>query len=124
MDEDHLISAFRYVALNPVKAKLAAKAEDWPWPSARAYMADVDSDHVIVAPALDRIGDFAAFLADAGEGDALWAEVLKAEGVGRPVGAKAWIEQLEAKSGKTLSPLKRGPKPRAREPKGVYFNIS
>jgi len=29
MDEAHLMAAFRYVALNPVKAKLAARAGDW-----------------------------------------------------------------------------------------------
>jgi hypothetical protein len=29
----------RYVELNPVKAKLVAPAEDWPWSSARAHVA-------------------------------------------------------------------------------------
>ena len=34
MDESHLMAAFRYVALNPVKAKLAATAAvEWPWSS-------------------------------------------------------------------------------------------
>ena len=102
MDEDHLMAAFRYVALNPVKAKLVSKAEDWPWSSARAHIAGVDSAHATIAPALDRIGNFAAFLTDAPADDAIWA-ILKAERVGRPVGAKAWIERLEAESGKTLS---------------------
>ena len=31
MDEAHLIAAVRYVSLNPVRAGLVAKAEDWPW---------------------------------------------------------------------------------------------
>jgi putative transposase len=30
MDDAHLLTAVRYVELNPVKAKLAARAEDWP----------------------------------------------------------------------------------------------
>ena len=30
-DEAHLMAAFRYVALNPVKAKLDATPTDWPW---------------------------------------------------------------------------------------------
>jgi putative transposase len=30
MDEDHLMAAIRHVALNPVRARLAARAEDWP----------------------------------------------------------------------------------------------
>ena len=29
MNEDHWLAAFRYVALNPVKAKLVDKAQDW-----------------------------------------------------------------------------------------------
>ena len=35
MDEDHLVSAVRYVAMNPVRAGLAARAQDWPWSSVR-----------------------------------------------------------------------------------------
>src|SRR5271167_2558152 len=30
MDEEHLIAAVRYVALNPVRARLVEKAADWP----------------------------------------------------------------------------------------------
>ncbi len=29
MDEDHLVAAWRYVALNPVRARLVRRAEDW-----------------------------------------------------------------------------------------------
>jgi REP element-mobilizing transposase RayT len=29
--ETHLMAAFRYIALNPVKAKLDATPTDWPW---------------------------------------------------------------------------------------------
>jgi putative transposase len=38
MDDAHLATAIRYVELNPVKAGLAARAEDWPWSSARAHV--------------------------------------------------------------------------------------
>ena len=34
MDEEHLMAAARYVALNPVRAGLVGRAEDWPWSSA------------------------------------------------------------------------------------------
>jgi len=34
--EAHLMAAVRYVALNPVRARLVARAEDWPWSSTRA----------------------------------------------------------------------------------------
>lgn len=117
MDEDHLMSAFRYVALNPVKAKLVARAEDWPWSSTGAYLEGNDTQYVKVEPALSRIGNFADFLRGAPEADAAWANLLKAEGIGRPVGAKEWIEALERLHGKTLSPQKRGPKPKTVEAK-------
>lgn len=113
MDEDHLMAAFRYVALNPVKAGLVKRAADWPWSSVRAHVAGESTAHVVVEPALSRIPDFSAFLDAEPHGEARWSEVLKAELIGRPVGAKAWIEQLERQYGKAFSPRKRGPKPKA-----------
>ena len=38
MDEAHLPACARYVALNPVRAGLVARAEDWRWSSARAHL--------------------------------------------------------------------------------------
>jgi REP-associated tyrosine transposase len=34
--DEHLMDAFRYIALNPVKAGLCARPEDWRWSSYRA----------------------------------------------------------------------------------------
>jgi REP element-mobilizing transposase RayT len=42
MDESHLISAVCYVSLNPVRARLVAQAEDWPWSSVRAHINGAD----------------------------------------------------------------------------------
>ena len=54
MDEAHLCAAFRYVALNPVRAGLVAKAQDWPWSSVRAHLAGESDGIVAVEPALER----------------------------------------------------------------------
>ena len=97
MDEDHLMAAFRYVALGPVKAKLVERTEDWPWASTRAHLAGVDTSYVKVGPALSRTPDFAAFVAVTPEENPLWSDVLRAETIGRPVGAKEWIAELERK---------------------------
>ena len=35
MDEPHFVAALRYVALNPVRARLTERAEDWRWSSTR-----------------------------------------------------------------------------------------
>jgi putative transposase len=112
MDEDHLMAAFRYVALNPVKAGLVGRAADWPWSSAAAHIAGRSTPHVAVEPALERIADFAAFVDTEADDQASWEDVLRAERIGRPAGSKAWVEALERRLGRPLSPQRRGPKPR------------
>lgn len=112
MDEPQLVSALRYVALNPVRARLVERAEDWRWSSTAAHIAGEDSDFVTVAPALERVGDFAAFLGEPFDEALTYAALRKAESVGRPVGSKEWLADMEARSGLTLAPRKRGPVPR------------
>jgi putative transposase len=114
MDEAHLAAAARYVALNPVRAKLVDRAEDWPWSSARAHLARKDDQLVEVAPLLERLGDFAAFLGGAEDQQSTRALRI-AETTGRPVGNAAWVGELEARSGRSLAPKKRGPRPGAKE---------
>ncbi|WP_225206060.1 transposase [Novosphingobium huizhouense] len=112
MDEQHLHAAFRYVALNPVRARLVARAQDWRWSSARAHIAGQD-DHVVkVAPALERIGDFAKFLGEEFDEAFTYAALRKAESLGRPVGSREWLEDMERRTGLALLPGKRGPKPK------------
>ena len=112
MDEQHLHAAFRYVALNPVRARLVPHAEDWLWSSVRAHLAEMD-DHVVkVAPALERIGNFRAFLGEAFDEAFTYAALRHAETIGRPIGSRQWLEDMEHRSGLQLLPRKRGPKPR------------
>lgn len=65
MDEAHLASALRYVALNPVRAKLVERAGDRRWLSTAAHLAGESDRFVDVAPGLERVGDFSAFLGEA-----------------------------------------------------------
>jgi putative transposase len=112
MDEAHFVSALRYVALNPVRTRLVAKAQDWAWSSTRALIAGNDDGFVTVAPALERVDDFAAFLGQDFDEQKSYAALRKAEAVGRPVGSKDWMSQMEARTGRTIIPAKRGPAPR------------
>jgi putative transposase len=66
MDETPLAAALRYVAPNPVEARLAELAQDWPWSSTATLVAGGSTRHVDGAPALARTGDFGAFLASGG----------------------------------------------------------
>jgi putative transposase len=110
MDEGHLAAALRYVALNPVRARLAARAIDWPWSSVHAHLGRVASDGLTTtAPVLDRYPDFAEMLA-AGEDEAQSERLRRAETIGRPLGADAFLERLERESGRSLKPGRRGRK--------------
>src|ERR1700704_3372163 len=79
MDEAHLVCALRYVALNPVRARLTERAEDWPWSSTAAHLAGVDNGFVTVAPALERVGNFAAFLGEQFDETMSYAALRQAE---------------------------------------------
>lgn len=116
MDEPHFVTALRYVALNPVRARLVERAEDWPWSSTRALIAGQDDHVVTVAPALERVGNFAAFLGEPFDEALSYAALRKAESVGRPVGSKEWLAAMEAQTGLMLAPQKRGPKARMAAP--------
>lgn len=113
MDEAHLACALRYVALNPVRARLVRRPKDWRWSSVRAHLAGEDDHVVTVAPTLERVGDFAAFLGEDFDEAMTYAALRKAESVGRPVGSPEWLADMEARTGLRLAPGKRGPKPQA-----------
>ena len=86
MDERHLLAAFRYLALNPVRAGLVARAQDWRHGSVRAHLSGRSNSLVDVAPALARVADFRDWL-DEDESEAEEA-AISGEGaaIGRPAG--------------------------------------
>jgi hypothetical protein len=60
LDLPHVLAVARYIELNPVRARLAAAPEDWPWSSARAHLAGRDDGLVTTAPLLEAAGDWSA----------------------------------------------------------------
>jgi len=110
MDEEHLAHAVRYVSLNPVRAGLVDRAQDWPWSSVACHLSGRDSNLVKVAPVLDRYGDFATFLDQKKEDSAAFMVLRQSETTGRPAGSDSWVEKLEVLTGRKLKPQKRGPK--------------
>jgi putative transposase len=77
MDEAHLVTGARYVSLNPVRARLAARAQDWPWSSVRAHLAGEDDGLVTVKPSLDRVRDFRTLLQPDARDEARFATVWR-----------------------------------------------
>jgi putative transposase len=109
MDEAHLMAAARYLSLNPVRAGLVARAEDWPWSSARAHLAGANDELVNVRPLLDREPRFRALLADGGEDG--FAALRRSEGSGRPVGTADFVADLERRLGRPIARRAPGRKP-------------
>jgi putative transposase len=113
MDEPHLAAAVRYIALNPVRARLVARAADWPWSSVHAHLGLVDDGLTTTRPVKSRYPTFADLIsAEAEEEDEFTQRLRKAESVGRPVGDTDFLKRLEAESNRPLTPRRRGPKPK------------
>ena len=111
MDEPYLLAAVRYVELNPVRAKLAADAADWPWSSAKAHLSARDDRLVRVGPMLDLVNDWRAFLDSALPEEEL-RELRNHARTGRPLGGATFVDRLEKQVGRVLAPQKPGRKPR------------
>lgn len=97
----------RCVELNPVKARLCERAQDWAWSSA-GYHIDDRADGLtdpVAYPA--RIPDWRRYLDDQlapGEEARLGYFTQS----GYPMGAEAWVSGLEVKMSSALRPAARG----------------
>ena len=111
MDDGHMLAVARYIPMNPVRAGMVAKPQDWPWSSARAHLAGVDDGIVSVAPLARWIDDFTAFLAHPEDETAIGA-VLRSASTGRPAGAADWLADLERTTARRLARERPGPKPK------------
>ncbi len=107
MDEAHLMAAFRYVAMNPVKANLAATAADWRWSSTRAHLSGRDDELVKVKPLLDRIDNVSQFL-ESDVDPVLELALTKGQTVGRPLMSDEALASLEKELNRRLRPARRG----------------
>ena len=103
----HLLNAVRYIELNPVRAGLVDKPQEYVWSSARAHLHGEDDHLVKPHPLLEIVNDWRELLeADV---DLEEACVLRRHSrTGRPLGDDDFIEELEAMTGRELKPKKPG----------------
>lgn len=107
MDEQYLLTATRYIELNPVRAGLVSIHEDYQWSSATAHMNGRNDELVTVQPLLKMVDDWRQFLS--GDVSDWEYELLQRhERMGRPLGSKGFIERLENKLSRILTPQKGG----------------
>jgi putative transposase len=99
----------RYLAFNPVRARLSATPGDWPWSSVQAHPKERDDALVSVRPVLELAPNFAGFLALS------LREQQELEGFGgrsangRRLGDLQFLALVERKLSRTVRRAKPGP---------------
>ena len=109
MDENYLLAAARYIEMNPVRAALVERAEDYPFSSASAHLNELNDKLINTKALLDIVGNWADFLKTADDDDKL-KDLKRHENTGRPLGNNQFISRLESKIGRALIKQKPGPK--------------
>ncbi len=110
MDEDHLMNAARYLAINPVRARLVAKVLDRPHSSVHAHLAGRGDGLVEVDPLPQRAPNFADFI-ELDVDDPAFTAPRRSELIGSPPGSPEFVADVEHKLGRTVTPGKRRWKP-------------
>ncbi len=109
MDDSHVHAAVRYVELNPVRAGLVSNVGEWPWSSARAHLTGQDDRLVKAAPMLKRVDDWQRYL-NKDDPEPTVDRLRKHTRTGRPLGGDSFIDAAERMTGRTLRPVRPGPK--------------
>ncbi len=107
-EETYLWAISRYIELNPLRAGLVKKAEDYPWSSARAHVLGIKDDVLSGDNWLDEeeLRSYREFLRQ--EDEEINASIRRATSTGRPFGSEGFIKKLENMLGRDISPKKGG----------------
>jgi len=110
LDEPYLLTAARYIELNPVRAGLINAPSRYRWSSAGAHVRGKDDALVSVAPLPEFAPNWRAFLSRVIREEDI--KLLRShEQTGRPLGGEQFLATLEKKLGRILKRQKPGPKP-------------
>jgi putative transposase len=120
LDEGHLILAARYVPLDPVRAALVQRPQDWPGRACERIWPDIMTGLVTVAPLLEWLGSVTA-LVDIEPEEAALARLRAAETNGRPLGSDEFVTQLESLMRRRLRRQKPGRKAKLPQIAGDLF---
>ena len=107
--DGYKVLSFCRSELNPVRANLVSRPEDYPWSSAHAHLAGRDDVLVKITPLLEMVDDWVGVLRSDIE-DKVMKEIRHHERTGRPMGNSSFVERLEPASGRLLRRRKPGPK--------------
>jgi hypothetical protein len=104
LDTDHFWAALRYTELNPMRAGLTARPEDYRWSSAAAHLGMAATpwlDTAQWAEEWNRVS-WAEFLSRGGEAEA--EAIRRNTHTGRPLGSREFVRGLEKMLGRRLAP--------------------
>jgi putative transposase len=107
MDEQYTVAATRYIEMNPVRAKLVRRPQDWQWSSARAHIEREEDGLITIQPFWGMIGNWEAFLK---EEQSYNTDIRNHAKTGRPLGSRNFISELEKELNRELFKTKPGPK--------------
>jgi len=111
MDERYLLATVRYIELNPVRAGLCKKPEQWKWSSIHAHLAAKDDQLVRVSPMLERVSDWDSYLTGGAEKNDLDTIRLHTR-TGRPIQDDQFLSKLQMLTGNNYRRGKPGRKSR------------
>ncbi len=116
MDEPYLLLAVRYILLNPLRARLVERLQDWPHSSFHAHLAG--EDQLVNVDALaGYVRNWKTFLRQ-GLKDRELGKLRLHSRTGRPLGSDSFINRIESLVKRTIRPLKGGrPKKKKRKTK-------
>jgi putative transposase len=109
MDESHLLSAVKYIELNPVAANLCTRPEHWPWSSANAHLAGTDDLLVKVTPMLSRVNNYSEYLDHPPNHASINRLELHCR-TGRPLGTENFLSRVSRIVNYDVRPRKPGRK--------------
>jgi putative transposase len=112
MDEAHSLAAVRYLAFNPVRAKLVKQPADWAWSSVNAHLRKRNDALVTVKPLLALAPDPKELFTPSLDEATRFLDIETKSATGRPLGHAGFLAEIEKKLGYCVSPQKRGPKGR------------
>jgi len=111
MDETHTLAAMRYIELNPVRAGLCKRADEWPWSSVHRNLGNKGDEMIDDSEVRNIISDWKRFLAE-NEESAIINSLRTQTNSGRPSGDDQFIDVLERKTGRRIRRYKTGPVPK------------
>jgi putative transposase len=120
LDDPSVFEEVRFIEMNPVRAGLVERAEDYPWSSARCHVLG-ESDPVLIArsdsgralnkmagvPMYRAIPGWRAYLVAAGD-EAIVKRTRERLKTGRPAGDAEFVRKLEGIVGRRLGALPIG----------------